>query len=93
MPPRPCIVCGTPVVSTSSRCAQHQRPRNRDPQHRADHKRARAQLAPLVARGIDCTRCGQPIHPDQPWDADRRPWGYEPAHAHCNRAAGARRQA
>jgi hypothetical protein len=92
MPPRPCLTCGTLTTSPSSRCPQHQRSRNRPTTHRADHKRARAALTALVAQGVDCTRCGRPIHPGEPWDADRRPWGYAPAHASCNRSAGARHE-
>lgn len=35
---------------------------------RADQAARRA-LAPLVAAGTHCWRCGLPITPDQPWDA------------------------
>ena len=65
------------------------------------HKKTRATWAPLVATGeIRCTGpqgCGQPIHPNQPWDLGHTIDAYYggdgplvPQHAHCNRAAGAR---
>jgi len=59
---------------------------------------ARAALAPLVAAGTTCWRCGLPIDPGQPWDAghlDDLATGGHPAgrrlpeHRRCNRAAGA----
>lgn len=35
----------------------------------ADHRRRRAEWAPLVQAGtVDCWRCSQPLDPDQPWD-------------------------
>jgi hypothetical protein len=64
----------------------------------------RAHWTPLVAAGhVTCWRCGQPIHPGQPWDlghrTDRALGGTDhdtaPEHRHrtgtCpgNRAAGA----
>jgi len=39
-----------------------------------------------------CSRCGYPVHPADTWDLDHTDdrTGYlGPAHAHCNRAAGA----
>jgi hypothetical protein len=79
---RTCLVCGS-LITTGSRCPAHPLVRIRHrPGLRAAHAKARAQLAPLVeAGGADCSRCGQPILQGQPWDADRRPNGFEPSHA------------
>lgn len=90
---RPCLTCGQPTTGT--RCPAHTTTdqRRRPTEHRRAHRDARALLAPLVANGTTCGRCGQPIQPHQAWDADRRPYGWEPAHATCNRSAGARHQA
>ena len=86
---RPCLVCGR--LSDGSYCSQH------DPKaggvHRKVHALERARWAPLVATGtVDCSRCGYPINPGQRWDIDRRPWGWRPSHATCNRAAGGRHE-
>lgn len=59
------------------------------------HQQHRRRWAVVVDAGqARCSRCGQPIPPGAAWDLDhddqRR--GYlGPAHAHCNRAAGARK--
>lgn len=61
------------------------------------HQRERNKWVPRVkAGGINCYRCKQPIHPNEPWDmghADgtintRTPKYTGPEHRHCNRAAG-----
>ncbi len=59
----------------------------------ADHQAERRRLKPKVERGeIDCTRCGEPIEPGEPWDLghtdDRTGWT-GPEHAACNRRDGA----
>lgn len=70
------------------------------------HHNARAQaaarraLAPLVASGLAvCHRCGEPVLPDQDWDAGHvddlglggNPFGRVlPEHTSCNRSAGGR---
>lgn len=57
------------------------------------HEKLRARWAPRVAAGVvPCARCGMRIPPGAAWDLDhdddRR--GYRgPAHASCNRSAGA----
>ena len=61
------------------------------------HK-ARALLAPLVAQGCPCYRCGRPILPGQSWDADHildraqggtdDPSNLWPSHSRCNTSAG-----
>lgn len=66
-------------------------------------RRGRAIVAPLVAAGVGCCRCGRPILPGQKWDVDHilpRALGggedatnYGAAHAACNRAEGGRRGA
>lgn len=59
------------------------------------HRAMRAAWAPVVARGeAACTRCHQTIHPGQRWDLDHIDGGTPdqyagPAHARCNRRAGA----
>lgn len=97
-PPRPCLDCGT--LTQASRCplcaSKRQRARDqaRYPQrqgHATIHARERKRWRPEVETGTwPCSRCGTVINPDEPWDVDNRPWGYEPSHAFCNRAAGGR---
>jgi hypothetical protein len=57
------------------------------------HRRMRKKYEPIVAAGkATCARCGEPIHPGEPWDLDhddddplqRRYLG--PSHRRCNRA-------
>jgi hypothetical protein len=66
------------------------------------HQQRRKQYAQAMAAGqqFTCTRCAKPIHPGQPWDLDHpdtdpgntgRATG-APAHAHCNRSAGANKR-
>ena len=60
------------------------------------HQSIRAGWAPLVAAGqVCCFRCGELIHPAEPWDLghddnDRRIYT-GPEHRACNRAAAARK--
>ena len=65
------------------------------------HQTERAAWEPLIATGqIHCTGpqgCGQPIHPNEPWDLGHTIDAHNggngprvPQHAHCNRSAGAR---
>lgn len=64
------------------------------------HRERTTYWQPLVNLGrITCPLCNQPIRPGQPWDLDHNPplalggnpnGPKHPAHAHCNRAAGAR---
>jgi hypothetical protein len=62
----------------------------------AAHQRLRRALSVVVASGsASCTRCGQVIEPNEPWDLDHRDdrLGYNgAAHRSCNRSAGARRK-
>ena len=57
------------------------------------HVAHRRQLEPLVATGqVNCSRCGEPIHPGHPWHldhADDRRSYLGPAHAACNLRAAA----
>lgn len=59
------------------------------------HVQTRRRTARIVAAGrATCSRCSQPILPGQPWDLDHtddRTAYAGPAHASCNRAAGARK--
>jgi hypothetical protein len=60
------------------------------------HVARRRQLEPLVATGrTNCSRCGQPIEPGQPWHLDHRDdrHGYlGPSHATCNLRAAAHKR-
>ncbi len=57
----------------------------------ANHRRLRREWSAIVNTGtVNCTRCGQPITPGTMWDLDHIHGGQAPAHASCNRAAGAR---
>jgi hypothetical protein len=57
------------------------------------HRRLREIWAPRVAAGlVACVRCGERILPGRAWDLDHSDdgRGYQgPAHARCNRRAGA----
>lgn len=100
-PPRPCLDCGK--ITDATRCPecrsrkQKIRDAARYPDrqgHSNTHTKERRRWKPHVDTGTwPCSRCGETIQPGTPWDVDNRPWGYEPSHASCNRAAGARREA
>lgn len=89
---RPCVEPGCPLLTTKTRCPSHQRDymeqRGYTSEYKQAHREARALLAPRVAAGTACSRCTFPIEPLEPWEADLRPWGWEPSHATCNRRAG-----
>lgn len=59
----------------------------------ANHQAAREAMRPAVEAGLACcSRCGGPITPGEPWDADHtddRSAYRGPAHRYCNRRAGA----
>ena len=100
----PCATpdCPTPVPHGTSRCPQHTRARDRargTRQQRGydrDYDRTRRAWAPRVATGtIPCHRCGDLIHPTEPWDLGHddhdRSIIRGPEHAYrCNRAAAGR---
>jgi hypothetical protein len=58
-----------------------------------EHRRVRREVARLVDAGLArCCRCHELIVPGTPWDLDHSDdrSGYRgPAHARCNRSAGA----
>lgn len=64
-------------------------------------RRERAKHAPAIRAGIAvCCRCGLPILPGTPWQADHYPVPLEfggtqtqPAHTRCNTSAGGKRGA
>lgn len=95
---RRCLDCGTLVEA--SRCTDCTSKKNRAKiaargnRYGPAHQRERvAWERAMRFGGVDCTRCGEPINPGQPWDLDHRPDGQWPAHAACNRAAGGRGEA
>ncbi len=60
----------------------------------SDHRRLRRMWAQRIRNNWmpPCSRCGYPVLPGQAWDLDHTDdrTGYlGPAHAHCNRSAGA----
>lgn len=60
------------------------------------HRRLRDQYAPMVlAGGVRCVRCGELIHPGEPWDLGHVDGDKDryagPEHRACNRATSARR--
>jgi hypothetical protein len=59
-----------------------------------EHQARRAAVAPFVNAGMAvCSRCFKSILPGEPWDLDHtadRTGVLGPAHASCNRSAGAR---
>lgn len=83
---RPCLGCG--AIANGSYCPRCD-PKAGD--HRRSHAVERERWAPSVATGrVACSRCGQLIEPREAWDIDRRPSGWHPSHATCNRSAGGR---
>mgnify|MGYP003330099328 FL=1 len=85
---RPCLDCDTLTTRpVRGRCPACHHARYGGLSHSAAHAKARAALAPLLP--APCTRCGQDVAPTDEWDADLRPQGWAPAHASCNRSAGA----
>ena len=61
------------------------------------HQRTRRMFKPLVESGsVLCGRCGQLIHPGEPWDLghadDDRSRYTGPEHRRCNRATAGRRR-
>jgi hypothetical protein len=84
-------------LTERTRCPEHQRiymlGRGYTSEYKQAHRIARAQLAPTVEAGrAHCSRCHQPIHPTDQWDADQRPNGWAASHRSCNRSAGAHHQ-
>lgn len=62
-----------------------------------EHREMRRRVAAFVASGAAvCSRCGEPIRPDEPFDLDHADNGdgYRgPSHSDCNRAAPNSRRA
>lgn len=90
---RRCIEADCSSLTERTRCAPHQRAymlaRGYTNEYRLRHIHARKTLAPLVAAGAECCRCGEIITGE--WDADERPDGkFYPACRSHNRSAGAR---
>lgn len=92
-----CLDCG--AITNGSRCPEcasrkdRKRQAARGDRYGQDHRALRREWLPHVRAGIvACTRCGELIRPDDPFDLDHRPHGSFPAHQACNRAAGARNE-
>lgn len=69
---RPCIEPGCPVITDSTRCAEHERARDRvrgtrqERGYDAAHDALRADYQQLMSAGVsfECWRCGDPIDPE-----------------------------
>jgi hypothetical protein len=73
------------------------RPSSADRGYGGAHEAARKRLLPLVlAGGVRCARCGEPIVPGEPWDLGHNDYDRSqysgPEHARCNRATASRRR-
>jgi len=92
--------CPTPTPPGVSKCApcrseaERKRGTRQARGYDATHDTLRAHWLPLVAGGgVTCWRCGELIHPSEPWDlghddVDRTRYR-GPEHANrCNRSAG-----
>lgn len=99
MAKRVCLTPGCPVLTDSTRCAEHQRQKDRargsstERGYGTDHRKLRAQLAP-AAIGTNCHFCGQPIEAGQKVALDHTEdrTGYRGiVHLACNAADGGRR--
>lgn len=96
---RICAQRGCPKVVEKRYCpehaAQHEVRRGTPTQrgYGTAHRRKRASLAEVVARGdVPCARCGQPIRTTDTWaldhdDQDRNRY-IGPSHTRCNNSAG-----
>ena len=96
-----CSVVGCPtLIPKPGRCPEHARQADHNRGTRtnrgygSNHVALRTQWALRVSRGtVNCARCGNPIHPNEPWhlDHDDDRTGYRgPSHARCNLAAAGR---
>lgn len=97
MPLRRCIEVDCLELTARTRCPEHQRDyklrRGYTNEYRLRHIHARKRLDPIVKSGAAvCSRCHEPLDPRLPYEADERPWGFEPAHPACNSRAGAYHQ-
>lgn len=98
---RICPQRGCPEMTTERHCAKHARERDKARGTKAergygkDYQARRRDWDKAVARGIvDCSRCGQPIGPNEPWHLDHDDKERDnltlarPSHQHCNTSAG-----
>ena len=86
----PCLDCTTihdRATLTRGRCPACHAQRYGGMSHAAAHTQARRLLEATLP--TPCGRCGNEVASADQWDADLRPWGWEVAHAACNRSAGA----
>lgn len=90
-----CLDCG--AITNGSRCPDcasrkdRKRQAARGDRYGQDHRALRREWLPHVRAGtVICCRCPDLIKPGEPWDLDHRMNGSFPAHASCNRSAGAR---
>lgn len=96
---RACAEPGCPILTDTTRCATHQRARDRARGtttargYGSPHRKLRTELIP-AAIGTPCHLCGQPIRPGQDVALDHTEdrTGYRGiVHLTCNAADGGRR--
>ena len=98
---RICGKAGCPKPVAKRYCAEHdaeyetKRGNSNARGYGSAHRRVRASLADVVARGdVPCARCGQPIRPNDAWHLDHnddRSSYLGPSHDTCNTSAGGKR--
>ena len=96
-----CLEPGCPTLTERSRCAEHERAKDRargTPAERgydAEHRALRASFVPLVRTGlVKCWRCRELIGADEPWDLGHEDGNRSrhrgPECLPCNRATSGR---
>ncbi|WP_374107425.1 endonuclease domain-containing protein [Nocardioides sp. cx-169] len=98
---RVCLEPGCPTLTRRTRCADHERAKDKargtrqERGYGADHEARRAEWAPIVAQGgVQCWRCREVLDPALPWhlghdDHDRTKYR-GPECVPCNTATAGR---